>query len=191
VSRLDVTAVLVGDHDDTALDACVESLVAEGVRGVLVIVGARRSPVGSLAQRGCQLVPVGVDLGYAAGANRGIAACPPGDHVLVCASGVTLHHGALAVLAGDLDERRAWALVSPVVIAPEGSVAAGARGISPLCLLARRSALEELGGFNESLAEGAAAQDLYRRALGAGWGAGTDPAAGATMSGSAAERLTA
>jgi N-acetylglucosaminyl-diphospho-decaprenol L-rhamnosyltransferase len=56
--------------------------------------------------------------------------------------------------------------------APEGDVVTGAGWVSGSCFLARRSALEELGGFDESYFMYLEDTDLCWRAHDAGWGVG-------------------
>ena len=55
---------------------------------------------------------------------------------------------------------------------PEGGVVAAAAWVSGSCFLARRSALEELGGFDEAYFMYAEDMDLCWRAHDAGWGVG-------------------
>ena len=55
---------------------------------------------------------------------------------------------------------------------PEGGVVAEAAWVSGSCFLARRSALEELGGFDEAYFMYAEDMDLCWRAHDAGWGVG-------------------
>jgi N-acetylglucosaminyl-diphospho-decaprenol L-rhamnosyltransferase len=55
---------------------------------------------------------------------------------------------------------------------PEGGVVAAAGWVSGSCFLARRSALEELGGFDEAYFMYAEDMDLCWRAHHAGWGVG-------------------
>jgi N-acetylglucosaminyl-diphospho-decaprenol L-rhamnosyltransferase len=56
--------------------------------------------------------------------------------------------------------------------APEGDVVMGAGWVSGSCFLARRRALEELGGFDEAYFMYAEDMDLCWRAHHAGWGVG-------------------
>lgn len=55
---------------------------------------------------------------------------------------------------------------------PEGDVVSDAAWVSGSCFLARRNALEELGGFDEAYFMYAEDMDLCWRAHGAGWGVG-------------------
>ncbi len=55
---------------------------------------------------------------------------------------------------------------------PEGDVVTGAEWVSGSCFLARRRALEELGGFDEAYFMYAEDMDLCWRAHHAGWGVG-------------------
>ena len=64
--------------------------------------------------------------------------------------------------------------------APEGDVVTAAGWVSGSCFLARRSALEELGGFDEAYFMYAEDMDLCWRAHQAGWGVGFAGAAAVT-----------
>ncbi len=63
---------------------------------------------------------------------------------------------------------------------PDGDVVTGAGWVSGSCFLARRSALEELGGFDEAYFMYAEDMDLCWRAHEAGWGVGFAGTAGVT-----------
>ncbi len=63
---------------------------------------------------------------------------------------------------------------------PEGDVVAPADWVSGSCFLARREALEELGGFDEAYFMYAEDMDLCWRAHAAGWGVGFAGTAAAT-----------
>jgi N-acetylglucosaminyl-diphospho-decaprenol L-rhamnosyltransferase len=64
--------------------------------------------------------------------------------------------------------------------APEDDAVIGAGWVSGSCFLARRSALEELGGFDEAYFMYAEDMDLCWRAHAAGWGVGFAGAAAVT-----------
>jgi len=166
-------------------------------------------------------VPVlepGRNLGYGAGANRGVASLVGPEYVLVCNPDLVVHPGAVAALAGALDEEPAWALVGPAIVDPGGRPYPSARcfpsmadaaghaliglfrpdnrfsnryrapdptaggrrpvdWVSGACLMVRRSAFEELGGFDESYFMFAEEMDLCWRAGQAGWAVGFEPEA--------------
>ena len=228
----ELAAVVVDYEAGPVLAECVASLRAEGVDEVVVVENgwpeaARRS----LAEAGID-VPVlvtGRNLGYGAGANRGIAATagtaggPEGrgsasELVLVCNPDVRLHPGAVKRLAAALDEHAGWGIVGPRIVSPDGTVYPSVRNfpsmpeaaghallalvrpdnrfsrryrppgaggeearavgwVSGACFCARRSVLEELGGFDESYFMFAEDMDLCWRAHEAGWEVGVEPAA--------------
>ena len=214
-----VTAVVV-DYDARELLAeCVRSLMDDGVGDVVVVEnGDAGTAERALAGAGLE-VPVvapGRNLGYGAGANRGVALSGTSPYLLVCNPDLRVHPGAVAALAGALDAHPSWAIVGPRMLDDTGSVypsirrfpsmtdAAGHallalawpdnpfsrryRGeglegadevdwVSGACFCVRRSAFEELGGFDERYFMFAEDIDLCWRAHAAGWGVGVEPAA--------------
>ena len=220
-------SVVVVDYDAGAvLAACVRSLRDEGVEDVVVVENgspeaARALLAADVAGAPVPVVATGRNLGYGAGANRGIAATAQGDLVLVCNPDLEVHPGAVARLAAALDGHPEWAIVGPRILDPAGDVypsvrrfpsmvdAAGHALLAPVwpdnpfsrryrpldaggdvaraadwvsgaCFLARRAALEELGGFDEGYFMFAEDIDLCWRAHRAGWGVGVEPAATVT-----------
>jgi N-acetylglucosaminyl-diphospho-decaprenol L-rhamnosyltransferase len=211
----------VVDYDaGEVLGACVHSLLDEGVRDVVVVENGDPTPARRVLDGlRVPLVATGRNLGYGAGANRGVAASGGSEHVLVCNPDVQVHPGAAECLVAALDAHPDWAIVGPRVVGPDGAEypsvrrfpsmvdAAGhallalvkpdnrfslryrdAVGQSPravdwvsgACFCARRSALEELGGFDEAYFMFAEDIDLCWRAHRAGWGVGVEPRAQVT-----------
>jgi N-acetylglucosaminyl-diphospho-decaprenol L-rhamnosyltransferase len=218
-------AAVVVDHDaGVVLADCVRSLLDDGADPVVVVEnGERDGAVSALRAAGLDVAVVapGRNVGYGAGANRGIAAVPDAELVLVCNADLRVHAGALAALADALAGHPAWAVVGPRILTPEGQPypsvrsfpsardAAGhallgivrptnrftrryrpappdtgapvtAGWVSGACLLLRRDAMEELGGFDESYFMFAEEMDLCWRAHQAGWDVGYQPAAAVT-----------
>jgi N-acetylglucosaminyl-diphospho-decaprenol L-rhamnosyltransferase len=226
-------AAVVVDHDTGhLLDGCVRSLLDDGACCVVVVEnGEPGSSADALSELmagpqgpAVKVVHTGRNLGFGAGANRGLAtlagdATP--EWVLVSNSDLVVHRGALVALRDALEERPAWALVGPRIFDDDGTVypsvrrfptfvdAAGhallalfnpenrftkrynpgtpqgddvveAGWISGSCFMARRAALEELGGFDEAYFMYAEDMDLCWRAHHAGWGVGFAGAASVT-----------
>jgi N-acetylglucosaminyl-diphospho-decaprenol L-rhamnosyltransferase len=220
-----VAAVVVDYEAADVLAGCVGSLLADRVAEVVVVEnGAPEEARRALHRAGLEVpfVVTGHNLGYGAGANRGIAALAgrgaAAELVLVCNPDLQLHPGAVAAMVAALDDHPAWAVVGPRILTPEGTTypsvrafpsmvdAAGhalfalfdpdnrfsrryrpldaggdrlaeADWVSGACFLARRSALEELGGFDEAYFMFAEDMDLCWRARQAGWGVGVQPTA--------------
>jgi N-acetylglucosaminyl-diphospho-decaprenol L-rhamnosyltransferase len=220
-----IGAVVV-DHDaGPLLTGCVRSLFENGAATVVVVEnGAAGSSGVALegldhdARTGAvRVVRPGHNVGYGAGANRGLAALAgddaPPEMVLVCNPDLVAHPGALVGLQDALESRPAWALVGPRILTeagevypsvrnfpsftdaaghallalfhpensftlrynpgtPEGDVVAEAGWVSGSFFLARRRALEELGGFDEAYFMYNEDMDLCWRAHHAGWGVG-------------------
>jgi N-acetylglucosaminyl-diphospho-decaprenol L-rhamnosyltransferase len=216
-------AAVVVNHDaGEALVACVASLAADGAGTVLVVDNA--SGDDSVDRLRTALPGAGVlrcqrNLGYGAGANRGIAATA-GDVVVVTNPDVVVHPGAIAALVQALEADPTLAIVGPRISEPDGSRYPSARRfpsprdavghvllgtlapgnhfsrryrmeedvppsgrvdwVSGACLAARRSALEELGGFDEAYFMYAEDMDLCWRAHQAGWAVAYVPEAEVT-----------
>jgi N-acetylglucosaminyl-diphospho-decaprenol L-rhamnosyltransferase len=219
-------AAVVVDHDaGPLLDGCVRSLLVDGAARVVVVENgeagsATEALAGLLASTPpppVHVVRPGRNIGFGAGANRGMAALAgptaEPEWVLISNPDLLVHPGALDALRKVLEDRPAWAMVGPRIFTEEGDVypsvrrfpsfvdAAGhallavfkpenrftkrynpgtpagdvvveAGWISGSCFLARRSALEELGGFDEAYFMYAEDMDLCWRAHHAGWGVG-------------------
>ncbi len=221
----DQIGAVVVDHDaGPLLEGCVRSLLDDGAGPVVVVENggagsaaeALRAPTPSLLGS-VRIIRPGSNVGYGAGANRGLAALAgeelPPEWVLICNPDLVVHAGALAALRDVLESEKAWALVGPRIFddsgevypsvrnfpsftdaaghallamfnpqnpftlrynpgTPEGDVVTPAGWVSGSCFLARRSALEELGGFDEAYFMYNEDMDLCWRARDAGWGVG-------------------
>ena len=215
-----VGAVVVDYDAGSVLGDCLTSLVAERVAEIVVVengdVAGAKAALAASGHGGVPLVETGRNLGYGAGANRGIAALAPRPYVLVCNPDLHVHPGAVAGLADALDAEPSWGIVGPRILTVAGEPYPSARRfptvsdaaghalldqlwtdnpftrryraggwtapeptttdwVSGACFLARRSALDELGGFDEAYFMFAEDMDLCWRAHQAGWQVGFIP----------------
>ncbi len=146
----EVAAVVVDYETGRVLADCVRSVLAEGVGQVVVVEngapGSSREALTDLgdaeardvglggsgharleAARRLAIVSPGRNLGFGAGANRGVAASRCGDFVLVCNPDVRLHPGAVAALVAALARHPEWAIVGPRILTVEGDPYPSAR----------------------------------------------------------------
>ena len=119
---LRTAAVVVNYESGSALTRCVEGLRSEGVAEIVVVDnGSLDGSVGQLL-RGIPEVEVlvpGRNLGYGAAANRGVAATAA-PCVLVCNPDLEVRAGAVAALAGALEDDLGCAVVGPLIRNPDG-----------------------------------------------------------------------
>jgi N-acetylglucosaminyl-diphospho-decaprenol L-rhamnosyltransferase len=129
---LPIAAVVV-DHDTgPLLFGCVRSLLDDGAARIIVVENgqagsapAALAPLLDEAGPAVTIVRPGRNIGFGAGANRGLAALV-GDAsiqwILVSNSDLVVHPGALAALGQALESRPAWAMVGPRIFTEEGDV---------------------------------------------------------------------
>jgi N-acetylglucosaminyl-diphospho-decaprenol L-rhamnosyltransferase len=119
-----VVAVVVNWNAGALLEACVRSLVDDGVAEVVVADNASTDgsadAVAALGLPGVRVVPTGANLGYGAGANRGAAAAGPGD-LLICNPDLVVDPGATAALAARLAAEPDLGIIAPGLRNPDGS----------------------------------------------------------------------
>jgi N-acetylglucosaminyl-diphospho-decaprenol L-rhamnosyltransferase len=116
--RPTVGCVIVDFNAGSHLVNAVESVLSSGVRDVVVVDNAGASSsaqaLGELASR-VHIVEPGRNLGYGAGANRGIAAIADAELVLVANADVVVHPGALDVLVDAMKDHPSWGIAGPTI----------------------------------------------------------------------------
>ena len=109
-----------GDH----LVGAIDSVVASGVVDLVVVDnaadGSTRRTLGDKSAH-VVLVEPGRNLGFGAGANRGVAALGSCDVVLVANPDVVLHDGALRELVDALERHPTWGIVGPTILNEAGA----------------------------------------------------------------------
>ena len=220
-----VGAAVVNFEAGPLLAECVDSLLADGVRGVVVVDnGFADGSVDALAPLDPRVTVVrpGRNVGYGSAANRGVAMLDD-ELVLVCNPDLRAVPGMVSALAEVAGTEPRAAVVGPVVRDPDGTrypsarrfpslldaaghavlgrfrpdnpftrryhgaSAAGAElwpgsgpvpadWVSGACMLLRRTAFEEVGGFDEGYFMYAEDVDLCWRLRQAGWSVMWTPA---------------
>ncbi|MGD0255054.1 MAG: glycosyltransferase family 2 protein [Acidimicrobiales bacterium] len=118
-----VGAVVVNHNAGESLLKCVASLRAEGVAELVVVDNASSdgSPDAlAKADPEVQILRTGVNLGYGAGANRGLASVRS-EMVLVSNPDVAVHSGAIGALEKALAADATIAIAGPRVEEPDGT----------------------------------------------------------------------
>ncbi|MCU0307496.1 MAG: glycosyltransferase [Thermoleophilia bacterium] len=210
-------SVLVVSHESAAdLAGCLASVRRQG-EDVEVIVVDSGSRDGSLvaardADPGARLIALGPNAGFAAAANRGLAAAR-GDLVVLLNPDAALEAGAIAALCDAAARRPAAGLLAPKVHRPDGRIETvghllapsglnGARGggeadsgghdaerevgaPSGAAMAVRRRVIREAGPFEAGWFAYGDEADLALRAARLGWRTLAVPAARARHRGSA------
>jgi N-acetylglucosaminyl-diphospho-decaprenol L-rhamnosyltransferase len=214
-----LAAVVVNHDAGDTLGTFLASLKAENVSEVIVVDNASRDGSSDRVDGDpdIRVVRTGVNLGYGAGANRGVAVTNA-ELVLVSNPDVSVHPGALAALVAAFGDDPTLAIAGPCIFDTDGtrypsarrfpsmgaaaghallgvltpgnrfsrryrmddldpSTTTGVDWVSGACFMARRRALEELGGFDESYFMYVEDLELCWRAHQAGWRVAYVPAA--------------
>jgi N-acetylglucosaminyl-diphospho-decaprenol L-rhamnosyltransferase len=133
----EVAAVVVNHDAGEVLGGFLASVRAEQVTDVIVVDNA--SSDGSCdalaGDPSIRVVRTGANLGYGAGANRGLAATGA-EFVLVSNPDVSVHPGALATLMAAFAADPTLAIAGPSILAPDGTRYPSARRFPSMAVAA-------------------------------------------------------
>lgn len=118
-----VAAVVVNFNTRDLVVECVRSLRKAGVDELVVADnGSRDGSEAALAaaDREARFLPLGGNLGFGRGANRGAAVVAGTDYVLVCNPDLTVDPDAVDILAEALDRDPGLAIVGPRIVDLDG-----------------------------------------------------------------------
>ena len=110
--------------DFTAGSHLVNSVLTSGVVDIVVVdnagAGASATALGALASS-VHIVEPGRNLGYGAGANRGVAALGEAELVVVANPDIVLHLGALGIMVDALEANPTWGIAGPTILNEAGT----------------------------------------------------------------------
>lgn len=116
--------MVVNYNAGEALIGCVQSLMADGVRDVVVVDnGSGDGSMAALAAAcpAARAIVAGRNLGYGGAANLGLRTTSA-EYVIVCNPDLVAQPGAVTALAAVLDERPEVAVAGPMLREPSGVV---------------------------------------------------------------------
>ncbi len=218
-----VAAVIVSYNVADLVLECIASLRSDGIEQVVVVDNASADGSVEAVRRhepGVEVLALTRNLGYGAGANRGVAATTA-PYVAVMNPDVVVEPGSTKALVDALEADAGLAVVGPRVESPGGDLYPSARTFPDLAdaaghaffhfvwpanpfsrryrmldwdhagaadvdwvagnhFLVRRSAWDEVGGFDEGFFMYMEDVDLCWRLRRAGWRTGYEPAARVT-----------
>jgi N-acetylglucosaminyl-diphospho-decaprenol L-rhamnosyltransferase len=138
----DLSVVVVNHDAGDALGRFLQSLRVEKVTEVIVVDNASSdgSSDGVDADPVVRVVRTGANLGYGAGANRGLAATEA-EFVLISNPDVSVHPGALTALMAAFDDDPTLAIAGPRILAVDGTRYPSARRFPSMAVAAGHTLL--------------------------------------------------
>ena len=206
MTATDPVVVVVAFHGAADLDLCLAPVASS--LDVVVVDNSSDSDVAEVTRRhGCRYVDSGANLGFAAGVNLGVSQLGPDVDVLLLNPDAVIPVEGVRALSAALAADPSLAAVSPRLLDETGAeqrvewpfpsptrmwweAVGGARLVAEpadfvvgAVLLLRRSAWEDVGGFDERFFLYAEETDWQRRAVARGWTSRLVPEAVATHRG--------
>ncbi|HEX3907423.1 MAG TPA: glycosyltransferase family 2 protein [Mycobacteriales bacterium] len=206
MTMTDLAVVVVAYHGAGDLDRCLEPVASS--LDVVVVDNSSDPDVAAVARRhGCRYVDSGANLGFAAGVNLGVSQLAPDVDVLLLNPDAVISVDEVRALGAALAADSSLAAVSPRLVDESGAeqrvewpfpsparmwreALGGTRFVDEpadfvvgAVLLLRRTAWEDVGGFDERFFLYAEEVDWQRRAVQRGWSSGVAVEAVATHRG--------
>jgi N-acetylglucosaminyl-diphospho-decaprenol L-rhamnosyltransferase len=130
-----VAAVVVNYNAESYLQACLSSIAAAGVDGIVVVDNGSTDGSRSVAEAyGASWAETGANVGYGRAVNRGAGL--DGDtaarYLLVCNPDLVVHDGAIQAMARALDADPLVGAVGPRMVNADGSLYPSARSFPRL-----------------------------------------------------------
>ena len=124
----DVAAVIVSYNSGPYLEACLASLVDEGVGRLIVVDNGSTDRSEAVArQAGAEWIAAGANLGYGRAANLGAAAAGGAADLLVCNPDIEVQPGAVSALVDALADDPSLGAVGPRLLNPDRTLYPSAR----------------------------------------------------------------
>lgn len=169
-----VTAIIVSYNSEGVIRPCVEALLAQGVKALVVDNASADGTVEIAESCGAEVVRNPNNEGFGRANNIG-AHLATSEYLLFINPDAVVDEGAVATLLATAVREPEGGLFGPKLVEPDGRIYRHETGVlgeflSGACLLIRREVFIKLGGFDPQIFLFYEDDDLCRRVKDAGYG---------------------